>query len=530
MKIKRAIRYLRISTDRQSNFSIDGQDMQTRHWCERNIVEIVDTFTDEGYSARNFDRPDMVRLNEFIEKHYRTIDYLVVNAFDRFSREAGEAIVAIKKLQKKFAIKVVSVSEGVTFDADDPGSFFYAGLMLLKGEDEIIRNRGRINMGIYQAKKIQGRYLGAAPFGYKNTRDEKNKPTITIDETRTHIITYIFEAYLNQTPINEIYKYACTLGFPHKGNSAISKILKCPVYTGLLHIKAYKEYPEELSEGIHEAIIKRTDWNEVQQRLTGKGKPVQIISDLLPLRSVLKCHCSLPLTGAPSTGRHGGLFYYYKCKVKGHNNISAKKAHAQLQEILKYLSMPQRLIQAVRNTSEVMLEEKLKQTHNTLKQKKSALSTAEEKLKSIEEKWIINQLSFETYQRWYSDLTNERMALRAQIEKLSQDQGQVWTLLQQELDSLGDLQGLYNTCTTLQKQQLIRLGFDSKLYYQENIYRTPYIMPVFSHNLMILKEKQLLIMDEKKGLSVKVPSGGAEQFAIEPLTALLSFIQSIKVA
>jgi len=43
MKIKRAIRYLRISTDRQSNFSIDGQGMQTEQWCERNNVEIIDT-------------------------------------------------------------------------------------------------------------------------------------------------------------------------------------------------------------------------------------------------------------------------------------------------------------------------------------------------------------------------------------------------------------------------------------------------------------------------------------------------------
>lgn len=114
MKIKRAIRYLRISTDRQSNFSIDGQGMQTEQWCERNNVEIIDTFIDEGYSARNFDRPDMNRLNEFLQKHYRTVDYLVVNDFTRFSRDTGEALVAIKKLQKKFAVKLVSVNEGIT--------------------------------------------------------------------------------------------------------------------------------------------------------------------------------------------------------------------------------------------------------------------------------------------------------------------------------------------------------------------------------------------------------------------------------
>ena len=33
------------------------------------------------------------------------------------------------KITKSYSIKVVSVTEGVTFDPDDPGSFFYAGLM-----------------------------------------------------------------------------------------------------------------------------------------------------------------------------------------------------------------------------------------------------------------------------------------------------------------------------------------------------------------------------------------------------------------
>ncbi|MGI8583427.1 MAG: recombinase family protein [Chitinophagaceae bacterium] len=508
MKSKRGIIYLRISTDRQSNFSIEGQSMQTRHWCERNNVEVVDTFIDEGYSARNFDRPDMQRLNSFIEKHYRTIDYLVINAYDRFSRDAGEAIVAIKKLQRKFAVKVVSVSEGVTFDADDPGSFFYAGLMLLKGEDEIIRNRSRINMGIYTAKKKEGRYLGAAPIGYKNTKDERNKPIIVIDEEKSHLIRFIYEAFLNNIPLIDIYRKAIQLGLSHSGNSAITKILHCPVYTGLIHVKAYKEYPEELVEGIHEPIISRTVWNEVQQKLKKAG-PVQLVNDAMPLRSVLLCHCGKPLTGAASTGRHGGKFYYYKCHSPGHNNISVKKAQLQLQEILKYMSLSGKMIIAIKEKSEAILEERLKENSILIRSKERELHEADTKLKSVEDKWINNKIAFDTYQRWYTELTQKRMNLTSQIENVSQDQKQVWVTLQKELDKLGDLQRLYNISDTFQKQQLIRLGFDSKLYYKEGTYRTPYIMPILAHNTLILKEKRLLLIDEKRGLLQKVPSGGA---------------------
>jgi hypothetical protein len=45
--MKTAIRYLRISTEKQSKHSISGQDMRTAEWCERNNVAIVDTFVDE---------------------------------------------------------------------------------------------------------------------------------------------------------------------------------------------------------------------------------------------------------------------------------------------------------------------------------------------------------------------------------------------------------------------------------------------------------------------------------------------------
>ncbi len=532
MKIKQAIRYLRISTDRQSNFSIDGQDMQTKAWCEREGVEIIDTFIDEGYSARNFDRPDMKRLNKFIEQHYRTTDYLVVNAFDRFSREAGEAIVAIKKLQKKFAVKVVSVSEGVTFDADDPGSFFYAGLMLLKGEDEIIRNRGRINLGIYTAKKKEGRYLGAAPIGYKNSRDHNNKPIIQIDEARAPMIRYIFQAFINNMPLLEIEKRAKEMGLTYCGHGSINKILKCYAYTGLLHVNAYKEHPEELVEGIHQAIIDRTTWNEVQLRLTGKGRaPRQIVNDIMPLRSVLLCHCGHPLTGAASRGRHGGLFYYYKCREQKHNNISIKKAHAQLEEILKHMSIPQDIIYHIYVASEAEMKKRLEEKSKTLKIKKSELDHAETKLISVEEKWINNQISFETYQRWHSELNQQRMSLHTQIDRLSQDEAATWNLLQKNLDKLGDLLGVYNGMNTLEKQQLIRLGFNSRLYYKDGSYRTPFIMDIFSHNTLILKQKKLILLDEEKGFPSEIPSGGARRHEIEPsLYSLLTFLDTIKSA
>jgi site-specific DNA recombinase len=300
---KTAIRYIRISTDKQSNYSIAGQNDQTSLWCQRNNVDIIDTFIDEGYSARNFDRPDMNRLNDFISKHHRSVDYLVVFDFTRFSRDAGEAIVVIKRLQQKYAIRIASSSENTIVDYDEPGSFFFAGLRFLQAEDEIIRNKSRINLGIYTAKKKEGRYLGKPPVGYLTKRDG-NKTIIVVDEEKAPIIRYIYEAFLQRTPTYVIAEKAREMGLTHTYHMRIQWILKNPVYTGLLLVKAYKENPEELVDGNHEPIISRSDWNRVQDKMK-PGKPKIILSDHFPLRGIVKCHCGKPLTGAPSRSRSG---------------------------------------------------------------------------------------------------------------------------------------------------------------------------------------------------------------------------------
>lgn len=505
--MKRGIVYLRISNDRQSNHSIAGQHMMVQSWCDRNDVQVVDVFTDEGFSARNFDRPDFKRLYSFIEKHYRTVDHLVVFAFDRFSRDAGEAIVAIKKLQRQFAIKVVSVSEGITFDADDPGSFFYAGLMLLKGEDEIIRNKVRINMGIYTAKKKHGRYLGAAPFGYKNEKDENRKPIIVPDPETSEIVKIIYQQFLMNVPIYLIRKDIIKMGFKLRGNSAVHRILQNPVYCGLLHVKAYREYPEEIIKGIHDPIIDDFTWQEVQNRFKPQRSHIQV-SDDLPLRGVLKCHCGLHLTGAASRGKGGNYYYYYKCKISGHNNISAIKAHDQFERVLEGLELTLTATKSIEQTSLRMFDEKLKSETQLLKLRKSNYEDVQKKLRSVEEKWINNQMSHETYSRWHSDLTRQSLALKAQIDKFTGNQNKLVELFKKELRKLAKLKQLYLKATTSQKHELVRMVFDNRLYYEKGSYRTPYIIPALSHNDLITNELNETNFN-KKGENIAVfPSGG----------------------
>jgi site-specific DNA recombinase len=528
--MKKAIRYLRFSSDGQSASSIERQDMYTSQWCERNNVQILDTFTDAGYTARNFDRPDFEKLSEFIKANRNMIDFLVVDQMDRFSRDAGEAISLIKKLQVKYAIQIVSVTEGITFDYNTPGSFFRAGLQLLLAEEDNINRMVKINGGIYTAKAREGRYIHKAPFGYRKEGTGKHALLVPVEEEAA-IIRFIFEAYLRGVSPKAIHQRALVMGLKYDSHSYVHKILRASVYAGLLEVKAFKEYPGGLFPGKHQPIIDSVTWQAAQDKITGKVTKKVTIDDAIPLRGVLKCHCGRMLTAAPSRGRHGGYWYYYKCNTaSAHNSISANKAHAQLLEALGYMSLPERLVAAIKEKSEGLMDIRMKDNVKQLLVKRNELAKLEEQLLSVEEKWISNHLSLESYQRWYKDITQKRIHVKTIIHKLSTDQNEVFLLLRENLQELSDMQYVYNASSTMQKQELIRMVFDNRLYYKDKIYRTPYMMSIFTHNLLILKEKSLLELDGRGEMVVDFPGGGHPSLSIEPLASLLSFVKIIKTA
>jgi DNA invertase Pin-like site-specific DNA recombinase len=524
--MKKGIRYLRISKEKQSNFSIEAQDMYTKGWFDRNDVEISGTFIDDGYTAQNFDRPDFQKLEQFIKQYHRTVDYLVVNSFDRFSRDAGEALSKIKQLQNKFSINVVSVVEGVTFDRNDPGSFFYTGLLLLKGEDELIRHKYRVNMGIYTAKKKFGRYLGAAPWGYINFKDGEGRPQIKPDPEKAEVIRFIYKHFLLGVPQYIILDdvKAMTGNFI-KSNSAIKRILTNGIYTGYLNVKPVRDLPGGVVDGAWDPIIDRPTWHMVQEKMKG-GNPKLIVDDQLPLRGILKCHCGKTMTGAPSRGKSGKLFNYYKC-VKPHNNLSANKAHQQLAEVLSHLSLPHNMVAAITRWAESTMEARLMENRKMIEAKKRDLQNLEKQINSLEEKYIADKIQHDTYYRWHTEFTQKKVDIRYQVDQLSADQNEAFLLMRAELPKLTDMKYVWEKAGTLHKQSLVKTVFDSQLYYREGVYRTPYIMPIFHRNTLILKEKNLLIYEGKLQNQQALPSSGAGGIVIEHLTRFLELIRKI---
>lgn len=496
--MKKAIKYTRFSSDGQSSFSIERQDTIIDNWIRYNHADVIDTFKDEGYTARTFDRPDIKQLFAFIKKYHASIDYLLVAELTRFSRDTGDAINMVKKIQLEYNIKIVSCGRGVVYDCTDPSSFFMMGLEFLLGNSENIKRQNDINGGIYTAKAIKGKWIqgGPAPFGYRKEGIGESRKLI-INEAQAVIVRFIYSSFLRNVPLYIILQKIKPMGFNLRYRSAVKSILENPIYTGQQYVKPFKELRGGLLKGNWDAIIDLVMWHRVQEKLKLNPRPHIALAEEMPLRGVLRCHCGKLLTGAPSRNGIGNYYYYYKCQHSGHNTINAAGAHDQITEMLAYMSLPKKLINAIREKSKIDLDVREKDLRVLLASKKHELSSYQKQIFSVEEKWINEQIKFDTYNRWHSELIQKRNLLEAEILNLNKDQDQTYSLLEKNLVKLSDLRAVFQTATVTQKQQLLNHVFDSNLYYQNKVYRTPYIMQVFSHNMRILKEKNLLIVDKK---------------------------------
>ncbi len=505
--MKKAIRYHRFSDKDQSNHSIERQEMITDQWAMNNRVEIIDTFKDEGFTAKTFDRPDIKDLFEFIRRN-NGIDYLIVADLTRFSRKAGEAISMIEEIQQKYNIKIVNGGRGVVYDCTDHNSFFMMVLEFGMGNSENIKRQNDINGGIYAAKAKEGRYVGAkAPFGYKLEGYGKSRKLIPDQET-AHIVHFIFDSFIQGTPYNELKKQAKKMGYKTKGSSCVRDyVLLNPIYAGLLKVKAYKDFPGGFFPAIHEPLIEMDTWQLAQAKLQRPtAKPKTTLSDEMPLRGVLKCHCGEWLSGYPAIKPSGKVYYYYKCMHSSHNHISSNKLHDQLTEVLKYLTLPDHAFNYIKEKGEEELENALRNNVKSGVKHRKALEDVEKKMYSLEEKFLANQVDSDTYQRWHSELGENKIKLKALIENCNRSGHESRMVFKNGLEQLIDLNKFWNTADTLTKQRFIRLMFDNSLYYKDYSYRTAHLNSLFSHNMLILKDLKLLLIDEQKQKEGQSPS------------------------
>lgn len=184
---RRAVAYLRVSTDRQ-DLGPEAQRAAIEAWASREGVAIVAWHFDQGISggAPVDKRPALLDALASLETEAAGV--LVVGKRDRLARDTMAAI-ALEGLAKRAGARIVSAAgEGTDADENDPAAFMLRRMLDVFAEYERLVIKARTRAAL-RVKRSKGEALGETPYGHR--RDERGM--LVQDEGEQVIIACVRE-------------------------------------------------------------------------------------------------------------------------------------------------------------------------------------------------------------------------------------------------------------------------------------------------------------------------------------------------
>lgn len=311
--------YIRVSDERQDEYSPDSQLKKIREYAAREGYMIPDeyVFYDDGISGRSVKkREDFNRMIAIAKEKTHPFDVIYVWKFSRFCRNQEESMV-YKNLLKKKGVSVVSVSEPIP-----EGHFGSLLERVIEWMDEFyLVNLGAEVMRGMTEKASRGEPNVPPPFGYI-MKDKKYYPDE--ESGAADVVREIFRRYADGEGMREIVTIFHERGIKTKNgadidNRRIEYILHNPCYIGKLRWStdgskavSKRKYDNEnimTVDGHHEPLISMELWDKVQKRIEQTklaypkySRKEQRVEHMLT--SLVKCSaCGKSLTASGYSGK-----------------------------------------------------------------------------------------------------------------------------------------------------------------------------------------------------------------------------------
>lgn len=199
--------YLRLSKedgDKEESDSIVSQKSIIENKIKElgKEFELYDLYIDDGYTGLNTDRPSFKKMITDIENG--VVNTVITKDLSRLSRNSFEANYYIEIYFLEKNIRYISILDNVdTYLKNSNNDMIQFKTLINDWYSKDISRK--VRSGVW-ARKEKGMYLAAkAPYGYKKSKDNKNK--LEIDKEQSRVIKMIFNMYDDGTKITDIAKY-----------------------------------------------------------------------------------------------------------------------------------------------------------------------------------------------------------------------------------------------------------------------------------------------------------------------------------
>ena len=372
--------YVRVSTEEQAQVvdgSIDSQQYRLKSFIEfkngqeKNWGKVVDTYIDDGYSAKDTKRPAYQRMMKDI--HAGKVNLILVTDISRLSRNIADFCMLLKDLEARKA-KFFSAKE--QFDTSTPAGemMIYNMINLAQFERKQTSERVSIN---FHSRALRGLVNGGVSMlGFEKDPTNSGKLIIVKDEV-AHA-QKIFKEYLQNASLQATANLLNDKGIKpkvinHKRKrhivegrwtvSTVRNVLTNLAYIGKREInrgnkdedqgylKPWQRY--QIVDAAWKGIIDEADFYSAQSLLEeNRQKERTRLKDTLPrfylLSGIIQCgECGRALIGQTSHGRNQAHRYYGHKKVVG-ETITCKYARfrADVVEEVVIIHLREILLQA----------------------------------------------------------------------------------------------------------------------------------------------------------------------------------------
>ena len=474
--MKNVILYVRVSTDEQADrgFSLRDQEEKLVQYCRDNNYHILKIYK-EDYSAKTFNRPEFTKLLAYCKTNASKIDELLFLKWDRFSRNTAESYNKINFFNN-LNIRPNAISQPLDLSIPEQGLMLAVYLSIPEVENQ--RRSQNVTAGMRRAFK-EGRYVGAPPKGYSVGRDSSKKPILVPNKDARHIKT-LFELFSTGTyNLKEVHAKLKKKGFS-SSSSAMSRIIRNPLYCGIVPLKAYKEEPAAMVEGIHEPLVTKKMFYEAQEILEGrkkqKGTNHKKVNPKFPLRGFIMCpSCNKPLSASTSRGRNNSYSYYHcfsPCSIR----IRVEDAHAWFTKFLKGVALTKESYELLMELIKEEFEKFQKSSQLGPKhyEQKEKLTS---KLHKIQDLFIEGDLSKEDYQitkMRYSELLNELKEKEAEVG----DKKEILEKYKKDFKKMENIDNQFFKSEIELQRSLLGSIFSKNFQFENNRVRTADINPL----------------------------------------------------
>jgi DNA invertase Pin-like site-specific DNA recombinase len=316
---RRAVAYVRESTEEQGQgFSPDAQREAIRKFAAEHNLELTGEYCDFHSGWKRADgRPQFQQL--MVDASERRFDVVLVYHTSRFARNQVEARRYKQMLRDRLGIPVISVTQPMGDNPNDPSVFLAESIHEMFDEYYSVSLSFWTRTGLRE-KARQGHLVGPIPWGYRRDPDTG---AVVPDPQQAPLVVELFERYATGQESDRTLaawlnaQGALTTKNRPFGKDTVRDMLLNSTYCGYV---AGMRSKERSNKGLHEPIVSEELFDRVQEvrgwraHFVKPGRP----SDEYLLRKLLHCdRCGARMHGTRgsrpptrryqcSTRRHGG--------------------------------------------------------------------------------------------------------------------------------------------------------------------------------------------------------------------------------